>query len=130
VKLGLGTGLTIDPSYDMIGVPNWSTRERVVRFAEYVELLGHLVADGVTDYHGSYYQANGAVMNPGTVQRPRLPIMVAALGPQMMRQPAARLRTNCHRGTSRAAARTCVSRLRRLTVNNMVRRLVTTWCRS
>jgi alkanesulfonate monooxygenase SsuD/methylene tetrahydromethanopterin reductase-like flavin-dependent oxidoreductase (luciferase family) len=85
VELGIGTGLTIDPSYDMIGVPNWSTRERVVRFAEYVELLGHLVAEGVTDYHGTYYEANGAVMNPGSVQRPRLPIMVAALGPQMMR---------------------------------------------
>ena len=46
VELGLGTGLTIDPSYDMIGVPNWTTRERVVRFAEYVELLDHLLAEG------------------------------------------------------------------------------------
>jgi alkanesulfonate monooxygenase SsuD/methylene tetrahydromethanopterin reductase-like flavin-dependent oxidoreductase (luciferase family) len=85
LELGIGTGLKIDPSYDMIGVPNWSTRERVDRFAEYVELLDHLLAEGVTEYHGSYYQANGAVMNPGSVQKPRLPIMVAALGPQMMR---------------------------------------------
>jgi alkanesulfonate monooxygenase SsuD/methylene tetrahydromethanopterin reductase-like flavin-dependent oxidoreductase (luciferase family) len=85
VELGIGTGLKIDPSYDMIGVPNWSTGERVERFAEYVELLDHLLAEGVTDYHGDYYQANGAVMNPGSVQQPRLPIMVAALGPQMMR---------------------------------------------
>ena len=35
LELGIGTGLTIDPSYDMIGVPNWSTGERVARFAEY-----------------------------------------------------------------------------------------------
>ena len=48
-------------------------------------MLGHLVSDEVTNYHGTYYQANAAVMNPGSVQRPRLPIMVAALGPQMMR---------------------------------------------
>ncbi len=89
VELGIGTGLTIDPSYDMIGVPNWSTGERVARFAEYVELLDHLLADTVTIYHGTYYQANGAVMNPSSVQRPRLPIMVAALGPQMMRLAAA-----------------------------------------
>lgn len=85
VELGIGTGLTIDPSYDMIGVPNWTNRERAERFAEYVELLDLLLAEGVTDYHGKHYQAKGAVMNPGSVQQPRLPIMVAALGPQMMR---------------------------------------------
>jgi alkanesulfonate monooxygenase SsuD/methylene tetrahydromethanopterin reductase-like flavin-dependent oxidoreductase (luciferase family) len=89
LELGLGTGLTIDPSYDMIGVPNWSPGERVARFAEYVELLGGLLTEGVTIYHGNYYQANGAVMNPGSVQQPRLPLMVAALGPQMMRHAAA-----------------------------------------
>ncbi len=85
LELGIGTGLTIDPSYDMIGVPNWSTGERVARFAEYLELVDQLLAEGVTIYHGTYYQANGAVMNPGSVQLPRLPIMVAALGPQMLR---------------------------------------------
>ena len=88
LELGIGTGLTIDPSYDMIGVPNWSTGERVARFAEYVELLDQLLAETITMYHGTYYQANGAVMNPSSVQRPRLPIMVAALGPQMMRHAA------------------------------------------
>lgn len=88
LELGIGTGLTIDPSYEMIGLPNWSTGERVARFAEYVELLDHLLTEGVTTYHGTYYQANGAVMNPGSVQQPRLPIMVAALGPQMMRHAA------------------------------------------
>ena len=88
VELGLGTGLTIDPSYDMAGLPNWTAGERVSRFAEYVELLDHLLAETVTIYHGRYYQANGAVMNPSSVQRPRLPIMVAALGPQMMHYAA------------------------------------------
>lgn len=84
LELGIGTGLTIDPSYDMIGVPNWSTGERVERFAEYVELLDRLLREGVTTYQGTYYQTTGAVMNPGPVQQPRLPIMVAALGPKMM----------------------------------------------
>jgi alkanesulfonate monooxygenase SsuD/methylene tetrahydromethanopterin reductase-like flavin-dependent oxidoreductase (luciferase family) len=85
LELGLGTGLNIDPSYEMTGLPNWSPRERVARFGEYVELLDQLLAEGVTTYHGTYYQATGAVMNPGSVQQPRVPIMVAALGPQMMR---------------------------------------------
>ena len=88
VELGLGTGLTIDPSYEMTGLPNWTNGERVARFGEYVELLDLLLAGGVTDYDGTYYQATGAVMNPGSVQQPRLPIMVAALGPQMMHHAA------------------------------------------
>ena len=88
VELGLGTGLTIDPSYKMTGLPNWSNAERVARFGEYVELVSRLLAGGVTDYEGKYYQADGAVMNPGSVQQPRLPIMVAALGPRMMRHAA------------------------------------------
>ena len=77
LELGLGTGLTIDPSYEMIGVPNWTNRERAERFGEYVELLDHLLAEGITMYHGKFYEAHGAVMNPGSVQQPRLPIMVA-----------------------------------------------------
>jgi len=88
VELGLGTGLTIDPSYEMTGLPNWTTGERVARFGEYIQLLGHLLAGGVTTYEGKYYTANGAVMNPGSVQQPRLPLMVAALGPQMMTHAA------------------------------------------
>jgi alkanesulfonate monooxygenase SsuD/methylene tetrahydromethanopterin reductase-like flavin-dependent oxidoreductase (luciferase family) len=89
VELGVGTGITIDPSCEMIGVPNWTAGERVARFGEYVELLDHLLRESITIYHGTYYQANGAVMNPGSVQQPRLPIMVAALGPKMMRNAAA-----------------------------------------
>jgi alkanesulfonate monooxygenase SsuD/methylene tetrahydromethanopterin reductase-like flavin-dependent oxidoreductase (luciferase family) len=88
IELGLGTGLTIDPSYEMTGLPNWSNAERVERFGEYVELLGLLLAGGVTNYEGTHYQAKGAVMNPGSVQQPRLPIMVAALGPKMMHHAA------------------------------------------
>jgi alkanesulfonate monooxygenase SsuD/methylene tetrahydromethanopterin reductase-like flavin-dependent oxidoreductase (luciferase family) len=88
LELGLGTGLTIDPSYEMTGLPNWSNGERVARFGEYVELLAQLLAGGVTTYEGKYYRAEGAVMNPGSVQQPRLPIMVAALGPQMLHHAA------------------------------------------
>ena len=88
IELGLGTGLTIDPSYEMTGLPNWTNAERVARFGEYVELVGHLLAEGVTTYDGQYYQAKGAVMIPGSVQQPRLPIMVAALGPKMMHHAA------------------------------------------
>ena len=41
--LGLGTGLTIDPAYDMMGIPNWGPKERVARFREYVEIVDLLL---------------------------------------------------------------------------------------
>ncbi len=85
LEIGLGTGLVVDPSYAMAGLPNWEPRERVARFGEYVKLVCSLLAGGVTDFDGEYYQATGAVMNPGSWQQPRLPVMVAALGPAMMR---------------------------------------------
>lgn len=84
IELGLGTGLTIDPSYAMAGIPNWSTAERVVRFGEYVDLVSRLLANEVTTFDGQYYQVEGAIMNPRPVQSPRPPIMVAGLGPKMM----------------------------------------------
>jgi alkanesulfonate monooxygenase SsuD/methylene tetrahydromethanopterin reductase-like flavin-dependent oxidoreductase (luciferase family) len=87
VELGLGTGLTIDPSGPMIGVPIWEPRERVERFAEYVELISRLFSDEVTTYEGRYYQADGALRQP-MVQAPRPLILVAALGRRMMRHAA------------------------------------------
>jgi alkanesulfonate monooxygenase SsuD/methylene tetrahydromethanopterin reductase-like flavin-dependent oxidoreductase (luciferase family) len=88
VELGLGTGLSIDPSYAMAGLPNWETGERVERFAEYVDLVGRLLAQEVTTYEGYYYRAEGAIMNPRPVQAPRPPLLVAALAPRMLRLAA------------------------------------------
>lgn len=84
-ELGLGTGLTIDPSYRMAGLPNWSAAERVDRFGEYVELVALLLSQEETTYGGRFYQVDGALMNPRPVQQPRPPLLVAALGPRMLR---------------------------------------------
>lgn len=88
IDLGLGTGLTIDPSYAMAGLPNWEAGERVERFAEYVELVSLLLSREETTYTGRFYQVEGAMMNPRPVQSPRPPILIAALAPRMMRHAA------------------------------------------
>ena len=88
IEVGLGTGITVDPSCDMIGIPNWEPRERVARLAEYVEIVDRLLRDEVTTFEGEFYQIDGAYMNPRPVQMPRPPIMVGALGPVMMRHAA------------------------------------------
>ena len=84
LELGIGTGVLIDPSMEMLGMPNWSAGERVDRFGEYIELLALLLSQEVTTYHGDYYSVDGAVMNPTSVQQPRVPLMAAAPAPRMM----------------------------------------------
>ncbi len=88
LELGLGVGLTTDPSYDMMGIPNWSAKQRVARFKEYVEVVDRLLSNEVTSYSGRFYRVDKAVMNPRPVQRPRPPIMIAAMGPVMMKHAA------------------------------------------
>ena len=73
LELGLGTGLIIDPGTEMIGLPNWSNAERAARFGEYIELVGLLLSQELTSFEGQYYQANNAVMNPSSLQSPRVP---------------------------------------------------------
>ena len=90
IEVGLGTGLTIDPSYAMAGLPNWDAGERVARFGEYLEIVDRLLTDEVTTFHGEHYEVEGAFMNPRPVQSPRPPIMVGAMGPRMMRHAARR----------------------------------------
>ena len=88
LDVGLGIGLEIDPSYDMAGLPNWTPKERVARFKEYVELVDQLLSNEVTTYEGRYYQAQGTYMNPRPVQRPRPPLLIAAMGPVMLKRAA------------------------------------------
>jgi alkanesulfonate monooxygenase SsuD/methylene tetrahydromethanopterin reductase-like flavin-dependent oxidoreductase (luciferase family) len=88
LELGLGLGLPIDPSYAMMGIPNWSNKERVARFGEYVEIVDGLLTNEVTSYKGKFYQIDQAVMNPRPLQKPRPPIMIAAMGPIMLKKAA------------------------------------------
>lgn len=88
LELGLGLGLTIDPTYDIMGIPNWSNKERVARFSEYVEIVDQLLSNENTSYKGKYYAVNNAVFAPRPLQKPRPPITIAAMGPVMLKRTA------------------------------------------
>ena len=88
LELGLGIGLPIDPSYAMMGIENWTNRERVDRFGEYVAIVDRLLSNEVTTFKGRYYEVKEAVMNPRPLQSPRPPIMIAAMGPRMLKRAA------------------------------------------
>ncbi len=85
LDIGLGTGINIDPSYDMMGIPNWDGKDRVVRFKEYVEVIDRLLSNETSSFSGDYYTINEAIVKPRPVQQPRPPITIAALGPVMIR---------------------------------------------
>ncbi len=88
LDVGLGLGLPIDPSYDMMGIPNWSNAERAARFREYVAIVDLLLSNETSSFEGRYYRIRDAIMNPRPVQRPRPPLLIAAMGPRMLEQAA------------------------------------------
>jgi len=83
--LGLGAGAG-GTSYDALvfGQPDLSAKDRTDRFAEFVETLDGLLMTDKFSFEGTYYTVEGARNLPGSVQRPRLPFLIAANGPRTM----------------------------------------------
>jgi alkanesulfonate monooxygenase SsuD/methylene tetrahydromethanopterin reductase-like flavin-dependent oxidoreductase (luciferase family) len=87
LMLGAGAGgLGFDAA--VLGRPELSPRQRVDRFAEFLELLDALLRGDRVSWSGSYFTAVDARSTPGPVQRPRPPLVVAANGPRTMRLAA------------------------------------------
>jgi len=89
LELGIGTGIEGDPSLSislsMMGIGEWSTKEKVARYKEHVEIVDQLLSNETTTYGGRYYQVKDAVMNSRPIQRPRPPIVITGLGPTMVK---------------------------------------------
>lgn len=88
LELDIGTGIEGGPSLSMAGIEQWSTRGKVSRSKEYVEIVDRLLSNEVTTYEGRYYQVKDAVMNQRPIQHPRPPIVIAGLGPSMIKVAA------------------------------------------
>ncbi|WP_433720293.1 LLM class flavin-dependent oxidoreductase [Actinoplanes sp. CA-051413] len=85
--LGVGAGgIGFDSA--VLGAAELTPRERVDRFAEFLELLTRLLENDKADFTGTYYRAVDARSTPGPVQRPRPPLVVAANGPRALRLAA------------------------------------------
>ena len=86
--LGLGAGWHVD-EHRRYGIPLPEPAERVDRFAEAVEIISLLMAHERTTYAGRYYQLDDAPLEPRPIQTPRIPILIAAHRPRMLRLAAA-----------------------------------------
>ncbi|MGY5852970.1 MAG: LLM class flavin-dependent oxidoreductase [Candidatus Thorarchaeota archaeon] len=80
LEIGIGAGAPgeIDPSYKMVGIKNWTAKERVERFREQVEIIDTLLRNNTSNYNGKHYNLEGVIMAPAPIQKPRPPITVAA----------------------------------------------------
>ncbi|MFE2499108.1 LLM class flavin-dependent oxidoreductase [Streptomyces scopuliridis] len=87
LELGVGAGAE-DADARVLGQAPMSRKARGDRFEEWATLLATLLEQDRTDYRGSFYSAEDARMIPGCVQRPRVPLTVAATGPRSMRLAA------------------------------------------
>lgn len=85
LELGLGTGASRDPVHKMLGIDDWVGLERVERFTDQIEVIDRLLRHDVSSYDGKFYKLNEATMNPQTIQKPRPPLVIAAMGKSMLK---------------------------------------------
>jgi alkanesulfonate monooxygenase SsuD/methylene tetrahydromethanopterin reductase-like flavin-dependent oxidoreductase (luciferase family) len=83
VTLGIGAGGT---GFDatVLGEEVRTPRQRAARLGEFVEVLDGLLRQPVYSHHGEHYTVDDARMVPGCLQRPRLPLAIAAAGPKTL----------------------------------------------
>ena len=84
LNLGIGTGWHED-EHRRFGIDLPPAPERVDRFEEAIELINRLMTEPSVTYEGRWYQLDDAHLRPGPVQQPRIPIVIAAHRPRMLR---------------------------------------------
>jgi alkanesulfonate monooxygenase SsuD/methylene tetrahydromethanopterin reductase-like flavin-dependent oxidoreductase (luciferase family) len=84
VNLGIGTGWHED-EHRRYGIDLPAPGERVDRFEEAVELIARLMREESATVYGRHYRLDDARLRPLPLQRPRIPIVIAAHRPRMLR---------------------------------------------
>jgi alkanesulfonate monooxygenase SsuD/methylene tetrahydromethanopterin reductase-like flavin-dependent oxidoreductase (luciferase family) len=91
--LGIGAGWN-ETEFQAFGLPY---DHRVDRFAEAIQIIAPLLREGHVDFAGTYAQARNCEMLPPSPRQGRMPLMVGASGPRMLRL-AAQYATNINTG--------------------------------
>ncbi len=79
LTIGIGAG-GVGFDATVLGREVMTPKERVDRLAEHVEALDGLLRGTMTSYDGEHVVVDDARMHPGCVQRPRVPLAIAAGG--------------------------------------------------
>ncbi len=85
IELGLGAGA---PGLNgVVGLAEWSPRERSERFEEYASILAAMVRGERVDFDGAHYAVHDALV-AAPIQKPRPPLILAAHGERGLRTTA------------------------------------------
>lgn len=84
LEIGLGAGW-YEPEHTMFGIPFPETKELVSRFKEAVQVVDLMTREDTSSFDGQYYQLRDATSRPGSVQKPRPPLVLGAFGPRMLK---------------------------------------------
>jgi alkanesulfonate monooxygenase SsuD/methylene tetrahydromethanopterin reductase-like flavin-dependent oxidoreductase (luciferase family) len=87
--LGIGTGWYPD-EHRRFGIEFPPAAVRIERLEEALEILSQLQAGTEVTHRGRHYELDGARGLPPPIQRPRIPILIAAHRPRMLRLAARR----------------------------------------
>jgi len=85
--LGLGAGWNED-EHRRYGIDLPAPGDRVSRLEEAIEIIDRLQRDELTSFDGRFYHLDGAPLDPKPLQRPRIPFLIAAHRPRMLRLAA------------------------------------------
>jgi len=84
LEIGFGAGW-YEPEHTMFGIDFPETKELVGRFREAVQVVDLLTREDTSSFDGSYYSLKDARSRPGSVQKPRPPLVLGAFGPRMLK---------------------------------------------
>ena len=77
--MGIGAAWNEDES-NAYGIPFPSTRERLERLDEAVQVIRKMWTEQPADFNGHFYQIHGAYCNPQPIQKPHPPILIGGSG--------------------------------------------------
>jgi alkanesulfonate monooxygenase SsuD/methylene tetrahydromethanopterin reductase-like flavin-dependent oxidoreductase (luciferase family) len=113
LTLGIGAGWN-EAEYKQYGwefPPRPATRIR--QMEEAVRLILQMWTEPRTTFHGRYFHAEDAILEPKPIQKPRPPVMIAGGGEQMTLRAVARLADACNVGGDLATVSHKLAVLRR-----------------
>lgn len=85
--LGIGSGWNED-EHRRYGIDLPAGGDRVSRLEEAVEIIDRLQRDERTSFEGRFYRLDDAPLDPRPLQQPRIPLLIAAHRPRMLRLAA------------------------------------------
>jgi probable F420-dependent oxidoreductase len=83
-RLDLGLGIGWMP--EEFALTGATMAGRGARTAEYVDVLRHLWAGGVTEFHGAHYTVPAGRVAPVPVQRPGPPVLLGGMAPRALQR--------------------------------------------